>query len=101
MRTNKEKAVERGRLCVWSLVGSKDKLNQSKILGRNYVFTFTYFFGIWLMGNTGGWMDEELSGAGERGLQCDSIRVLFLSHKRHKHGHLHPEFRILQQRTGE
>lgn len=23
---------------MWSLVGSKDKVNQSKVLGRNYVF---------------------------------------------------------------
>ena len=44
---NKEKAIERGRLDVGSLAGFKDKENQFEILGRNCVFTFTYFFGIW------------------------------------------------------
>ena len=44
---NKEKAIERGGLGVGSLVRFKDKENQFEILGRNYVFTFTYFFGIW------------------------------------------------------
>ena len=47
MRMNKEKAIERGGLGVGSLVRFKDKENQFEILGRNYVFTFTYFFGIW------------------------------------------------------
>lgn len=57
MRTNKEKAVERGLPMCVVLVGSKDKdVNQSKILGRNYVFTFTYLFGIWLM-EVYWWMD--------------------------------------------